>query len=211
MPILRSLGPTAKPGSSRCTTNAEMPLAPFSGSVTAMTVYHSEMPALVIQALVPLSTQVSPSQPGAGLHRRGVGAGLPLGEPVADHRRRRRRSTGSTCCFTSSSPDRMIGIEPSLLTAGISEALHVDPGDLLDHDAGRDRVGALAAVGLGDVRGVEAGRGQRLLRLDREARVGVHLGGERRDLPLGDVPDRLPDRLVLVGQGVQPGSVVTHG
>ena len=61
MPILRSLGPTAKPGSSRWTTNAEMPLAPFSGSVTAMTVYHSEMPALVIQALVPLSTQVSPS------------------------------------------------------------------------------------------------------------------------------------------------------
>ena len=41
-------------------------------------------------------------------------------------------------------------------------------------------------------------------------RLGVHLGGERRDLPLGDVADRLPDRLVLLGQGVQP-SVVTHG
>ena len=62
MPILRSLGPTAKPGSSRWTANAEMPLAFFSGSVTAMTVYHSEMPALVIHALVPLSTQESPSR-----------------------------------------------------------------------------------------------------------------------------------------------------
>ena len=62
MPILRSLGPTAKPGSSRWTANAEMPLAPLSGSVTAMTVYQSETPALVIQALVPLSTQVSPSR-----------------------------------------------------------------------------------------------------------------------------------------------------
>ena len=61
MPIFRSLGPTAKPGSSRWTTNAEMPLAPFPGSVTAMTVYQAETPALVIQALVPLSTQVSPS------------------------------------------------------------------------------------------------------------------------------------------------------
>jgi hypothetical protein len=30
---------------------------------------------------------------------------------------------GSTFCFTSSDPDRMIGIEPSLFTAGISEAL----------------------------------------------------------------------------------------
>src|SRR4028119_2038795 len=68
MPILRSLGPTAKPGSSRCTAKAEIPLAPFSGSVTAMTVYHSETPELVIQALVPLSTQESPS-------RRGLGAG----------------------------------------------------------------------------------------------------------------------------------------
>ena len=28
---------------------------------------------------------------------------------------------GSTSCFSSSEPDRMIGIEPSLLTAGISD------------------------------------------------------------------------------------------
>ena len=38
MPSLRSLAPTEKPGSSLCTTNAEMPLAPFAGSVTAITV-----------------------------------------------------------------------------------------------------------------------------------------------------------------------------
>src|ERR671916_836875 len=49
MPILRSLGPTAKPGSSRWTAKAEMPLAPSSGSVTAMIVYHSEIPELVIR------------------------------------------------------------------------------------------------------------------------------------------------------------------
>ena len=62
MPSLRSFGPTSKPGSSACTTNAEMPLAPLSGSVTAMTVYQRDSPALVIQHLVPLSTQVSPSR-----------------------------------------------------------------------------------------------------------------------------------------------------
>jgi hypothetical protein len=38
-----------------------MPWARFCGSVTAMTVYHSETPELVIQALVPLSTHESPS------------------------------------------------------------------------------------------------------------------------------------------------------
>ncbi len=39
MPVFVSLDPTAKPGSSRRTANAEMPLAPFSWSVAAMTVY----------------------------------------------------------------------------------------------------------------------------------------------------------------------------
>jgi hypothetical protein len=54
------------------------------------------------------------------------------------------------------------------------------------------------------------GRGQRLLRLDRVSGVRVDLGRERRDLPLGDLPDGLPDRLVLLAEGVQP-RVVTHG
>ncbi len=62
IPSLRSLGPIAKPGSSSCTTNAEMPLAPLSGSVTAITVYQVECPPLEIQHLAPLSTQPSPSR-----------------------------------------------------------------------------------------------------------------------------------------------------
>src|SRR5436309_13413945 len=63
MPSFFSFGPTEKPGSSLCTTNAEMPLAFFSasGSVTAITVYQEDSPALVIQHLVPLSSQWSPS------------------------------------------------------------------------------------------------------------------------------------------------------
>ena len=61
MPSLRSLGPTTKPGSSLCTTNAEMPLGPLSGSVTAITVYQVDLPPLEIQHLEPLSTQSPPS------------------------------------------------------------------------------------------------------------------------------------------------------
>ena len=38
MPSLCSSAPNENPGSSFSTTNAEMPLAPASGSVTAMTV-----------------------------------------------------------------------------------------------------------------------------------------------------------------------------
>ena len=38
-----------------------MPFDRLSGSVTAMTVYQLEIPALVIQHLVPFSTQSSPS------------------------------------------------------------------------------------------------------------------------------------------------------
>ena len=42
-------------------TNAEIPLAPLSGSVTAITVYQVDLPPLVIQHLVPLRIQSSPS------------------------------------------------------------------------------------------------------------------------------------------------------
>ena len=97
----------------------------------------------------------------------------------------------------------MIGIEPSLFTAGISE--------LDAHTRATSSITMQVAIAsapsppysLRDVRGVETGRGQRLLRLDREA-LGVHLGGERRDLALGDVAHRRPDRVVLLGQRVEP-------
>lgn len=50
-----------KPSSSSWTMNAEMPLAPLSGSDTAMTVYQLDLPPLVIQHLEPLRIQWSPS------------------------------------------------------------------------------------------------------------------------------------------------------
>src|SRR5699024_7757274 len=61
IPSLRSFGPTENPGSSACTTHAEMPSVGLaaSGSVTAITVYQLDAPALVIQVFVPLSTHES--------------------------------------------------------------------------------------------------------------------------------------------------------
>ena len=50
-----------KPSSSSCTINAEIPLAPLSGSLTAITVYQADLPPLVIQHLEPLRIQSSPS------------------------------------------------------------------------------------------------------------------------------------------------------
>src|SRR5262249_2379913 len=61
IPILRSFGPTVKPSSSLCTLNAELPLAPLSGSLDAIPVYHVDLPPLVIHALEPLRIQESPS------------------------------------------------------------------------------------------------------------------------------------------------------
>jgi hypothetical protein len=56
--------------------NDEMPLAPLSGSVTAITVYQVDLQPLVIQHLAPLRIQSSPVGLGAGPHRPCVTAGF---------------------------------------------------------------------------------------------------------------------------------------
>ena len=45
MPIFFSLGPALNPSSSLCTMNAEIPLAPLSGSVTAISERDTLSPA----------------------------------------------------------------------------------------------------------------------------------------------------------------------
>ena len=138
--------------------------------------------------------------PGPGAHRRGVAAGLALGQRIRRHRLAGRRSTGSTCFLSSSEPDRIRPIVPSLLTAGISDDDAHDPRHLLDHDARRDRVRALAAVLLGHVHRVEPGRVQRLERLLGEARLLVDVGGVRGDLLLAQIAQHRTQLVVLLGQ-----------
>src|SRR5271165_3163528 len=98
IPSLRSLGPTVKPESSLCTMNAEIPLAPLSGSVTAITVYQLDLPPLVIQHLVPLSTHSSPSRRA---RVRIAAASLPASrsDSAYDAIASPEASVGSTCFF----------------------------------------------------------------------------------------------------------------
>src|SRR5881398_3327844 len=123
MPSFFSFGPTEKPGSSLWTTNAEMPSAFFaaSGSVTAITVYHEDSPALVIQHLVPLSTQWSPSS-RARVRIDAVSEPASRSESAYDAEASPDAIDGRTSFITLSEPDRMIGWVPSLFTAGISDA-----------------------------------------------------------------------------------------
>src|SRR5262245_30072043 len=120
MPILCSLAPTAKPGSSLCTTNAEMPLAPLSGSVTAITVYQVEWPPLEIQHLAPLSTHSSPSS--RALVRIDP-ASLPASrsDSAYDATASPEAIVGSTCFLSSSEPRNSRPMVPSLLQIGISD------------------------------------------------------------------------------------------
>src|SRR3954447_881173 len=123
MPSLRSLGPTVKPGSSARTMNAEIPSAGLAadGSVTAITVYHEDSPALVIQHLVPLSTQWSPSS-RARVRIDAVSEPASRSDSAYDAEASPEAIDGRTSFFTLSEPDRMIGCVPSLFTAGISDA-----------------------------------------------------------------------------------------
>src|SRR6478672_8378167 len=120
MPSFFSLAPTANPGSSLCTTNAEIPLAPWSGSVAAITVYHVECPPLEIQHLAPLSTQSSPSRRA---RVRIAAASLPASrsESAYDADASPAPMLGSTCFLSSSDPRINRPMVPSLLQIGISD------------------------------------------------------------------------------------------
>ncbi len=100
--------------------NAEMPFAPLSGSVTAMTVYQAEWPPLEIQHLDPLSTQSSPS---AFARVRIAAASLPASrsDSAYDAVASPAPMDGSTCFLSSSEPRISRPMVPSLLQMGISD------------------------------------------------------------------------------------------
>src|SRR5439155_6826516 len=100
--------------------NAEMPLAPLSGSVTAMTVYQVDLPPFVIQHFVPLMIQSSPS---AFARVRIDAASLPASrsESAYEAIASPDASDGNTCFFSSSEPRRISPMVPSLFTAGIND------------------------------------------------------------------------------------------
>jgi hypothetical protein len=84
------------------------------------------------------------------------------------------------------------------------------PGDLLDDDHGGQRVRADPAVLLGDVRGVEVGRPQRVVGRLRELARIVDGGGVGGHLARTDIAYGGPDELVLLRYLVHPVDVVGH-
>ena len=74
----------------------------------------------------------------------------------------------------------------------------VDSRQLLDRDRVRDRVGAAAAVLLGNRHAHQPELGQLGDEVVGEAVLAVELLGDRGDLLLGEVADRAPDELLLL-------------
>ena len=206
MPSLRSLGPTAKPGSSACTTNAEMPLAPLLRVGHRHHRVPARLPRVGDPALGAVEHPGVAVAAGAGAHRGGVGARLALAQRVADHLLARgdRRQDLALQVVGGRQQDRA---EPEPVDRRDERRRGADPRHLLDHDHARQLVGALAAVLLGDRDGVEARLDQRLARLGRIATLLVDLGRVRRDLLLRERPHGLAERLVLVAEpvGVEVG------
>ena len=105
----------------------------------------------------------------AALHRGGVGAGLALGQAVGERRLPggERGEVAALHVVVRGEDERH---RAELVDRRDERAAGADPGDLLDDDAGRERVGPDAAVLLGHVRREEVARDQRVVRLLRVAR-----------------------------------------
>ena len=74
----------------------------------------------------------------------------------------------------------------------------VDARQLLDRDRVRERVGAAAAVLLGDRHAHQPELGHLGDEVVREALLAVELLGDRRDLLERELPNRVAEKLVLV-------------
>lgn len=105
--------------------------------------------------------------------------------------------------MSSSEPERITGREPSLFTAGMrEEEAQTRATSSITITVARASAPA-AAVGLGDVDGVQVVGDERVEGLLREAGLFVDRGRERQDLRLGESADGLAEHVVLFGRTVQ--------
>ena len=149
---------------------------------------------------------------GTGAHRRGVRTGLALGERVAEHRVAggERRQHLLLQLGRAGEDDRL---RAELVHGGDQRGRGAGARDLLDHDAGRDRVGPGAAVLLGDVHGVKTRPHEGIEHVMRELGRLVDLGGPRRDLVVRELSNRRANHVLLVGELVRVEVRITdtHG
>ena len=144
-----------------------------------------------------------------GLHGRRVRAGLGLGQRVGEHRlaARDRRQVAGLDLLGRGEQQRH---RAQLVHRRDQRRRGAGPGDLLDDDRRGDRVGAGAAISLGDVHGLEVRLDQRLVHVPGELGGAVDLGGPGRDLVIGQGAHGLAQRLVLLRQGKRR-EIIAHG
>ena len=158
------------------------------------------VPAFVMKIFVPLIVHSPSRQLGARARGGGVGSGSRLGQ-----------AEGGQLL-----PGGEVGEPVPLLVLGAEEEdrhrperavrrdrdrdRRIDSRQLLDRDRVRDRVGAAAAVLLGNGHAHQPELGQLRDEVVGEAVLPVELLGDRGDLLLGEVPDRAADELLLLRQ-----------
>jgi hypothetical protein len=146
---------------------------------------------------------------GARLHRAGVGAGLPLGQPVGERRLAggdlRQVARLQVLAAGQDQPHRA-----ELVAGHDQRRRRADPGHLLDHDRVGDAVGARPAVLLRHVQRQQVGALELGVHVPRVLGRLVDLGGAGGDLVLGQLPHGLAQELVLLGERVQ-GVRRVHG
>ena len=144
-----------------------------------------------------------------GAHGGGVRTGLALGQAVGEHRlaARHGRQVLALDLLAAPEDDRH---RAELVDGRDERGRAAHPRDLLDDDAGRERVGPHTVVLLGDVRRVEVGGDEGVERLAREPALLVDLGGVGGDLALADRANGLAQRLVVLG-GLEQVEVSVSG
>ena len=201
MPSLRSFAPNVKPGVALLHDERG------DAAAAGRRIRHRHDGVVVGHArvgdprLLPVQHPAVPGPGGAGPHARGIRAGLALGQPVREHRLAPgdRRQVTLLHVLARGQQQRH---RAELVHRRDQRGRDAAARDLLDDDAGRQRVGAGTVVALGQVRRMEADGLQRVVRLLGEARLLVDLGGVRGDLVVDQLADGLAQVVVIRAEPV---------
>ena len=146
---------------------------------------------------------------GAGPRRGRVGPGLGLGQGEADQPLpgRQPRDPAGLLLGVAGEQDRQ---RAELVGRQDQPGRRARAAELLDRQADRQEIAAEPAVLLGERQRQDVLGGQQLAEVLRELAGSIDLGGARRDLLVGQDPDRLAQQRLVLGQSVGRGGGSVH-